>query len=55
MARALGLYAVDAGSNPVLTSGLDLFPIFPPGFNSTTPVGVRNNFSVNYELFPSDC
>ena len=25
MVRALGVHAVDPGSNPVLTSGLDLF------------------------------
>ena len=29
MASALGLYTVAPGSNPVLTSGLDLFPVVP--------------------------
>ena len=49
------------GSNPVLTSGLDLFP----GFSSTTLckyqlvascqlVGVLNHISVKFELFLSD-
>ena len=27
--RVLGLYAAAPGSNPVLTSGLDLFPVVP--------------------------
>ena len=34
MVRALGLHAVALGSNPVLTSGLDLFPVVP---DSTLP------------------
>ena len=29
MVRALGLHAAAPGSNPVLTSGLDLFPVVP--------------------------
>ena len=32
--RALGLLAAAPGSNPVLTSGLDLFPVVP---DSTPP------------------
>ena len=34
MVRALGLYAVAPGSNPILTSGQDLFLIVP---DSTLP------------------
>ena len=34
MVRALCLHAVAPGSNPVLTSGLDLFPVAP---DSTPP------------------
>ena len=37
MVRVLGLHAVASGSNPVVTSGQDLFRL--PGFNSTMPVG----------------
>ena len=33
MVRALGLHAAAPGSNPVPTSGYDLFPV--AGFNST--------------------
>ena len=29
MVRALGLYAAAPSSNPVLSSGLDLFPVVP--------------------------
>ena len=68
--RALGLYAAAPGSNPVLTSGLDLFPVVPdstpPRFvNSqlvppyppppSPPVGVLNNVSVKFELLLSPC
>ena len=57
--RALGLHAVSRGSNPVLTSGLDLFPVVPdstlPRFvNSqlaaSLPVGVLNHISVKVLL-----
>ena len=34
MVRSLGLHAVAPGSNPVLTSGLDLFPV---DLDSTLP------------------
>ena len=34
MVRALGLHADDPGSNPVVSSGLDLFPVVP---DSTLP------------------
>ena len=60
--RALGLYA--PGSNPVLTSGLDLFPVVPgstpPRFVNSQLVasrqlGVLNNVSVKFELLLSPC
>ena len=35
MVRVLGLHAVVPGSNPVLNSRLDLFPVFP---DSTLPL-----------------
>ena len=56
--RGLGLHEVAPGSNPILTSGLDLFPVVP---DSTLPcfvnsqlvasclsVGVFNHVSVSY-------
>ena len=36
--RALGLHAAAPGSNPVLTSGLDVFPVVP---DSTPPRFVK--------------
>ena len=36
--RALGLHAAGLGSNPVLTSGSDLFPVVP---DSTLPRFVK--------------
>ena len=59
----LGLHAVALGSNPILTSGLDLFLIVPnstlPRFvNSqlvaSSPIGGLNHVSVKFELFLSD-
>ena len=47
MVRALGLHAVDPGSNPVLTSGLDLFLHVP---DST---GVLNH--VSFKLIKVGC
>ena len=56
-------HLVAPGSNPILTSGLDLFPIVP---DSTPPrfvnsklvascqLGVLNYVSVKFELFLSD-
>ena len=40
--RALGLHAAAPGSNPVLTSGLDLFPVVP---DSTPPRFVNSKQS----------
>ena len=63
MVRALGLHAAAPGSNPVLTSGLDLFPVVP---DSTLPRLVNSqlvascqfgvlNISVKFELLLSPC
>ena len=41
MVRALGLHAAASGSNPVLTSGLDLLPVVP---DSTLPRFVIANW-----------
>ena len=63
MVRALGLHAVAPGSNPVVTSGLDLFAVVPdstlPRFVKNQlvallPVGVLNHVSVKFDLFLSD-
>ena len=64
MVRALALRAVAPRLNPILTSGLDLFPVVPDSTQSTTlckwptgyllPVGVLNNVSVKFERFLSD-
>ena len=60
--RALGLHTVAPGSNSVLTSGQDLFPVVP---DSTLPrlvnsqlvafqLGVLNYVSVEFKLFLSN-
>ena len=61
---ALGLHAVAPGSNPVLASGLDLFPVVPDSIlsrfiNNSQLVascsdGVLKHVSVKFELFLSD-
>ena len=43
--RALGLHAAAPGSNPVLTSGLDLIPVVP---DSTTPRFVKSQPVASY-------
>ena len=45
--RALGLHAAAPGSNPVLTSGLDLFPVVP---DSTPPRFVNNQLVASHQL-----
>ena len=65
MVRALGLHAVAAGSNLVVSSGLDLFPVVPDstpprfvnslGTGCLPPVGILNNVSVKFELLLSPC
>ena len=65
MVRALCLHAAAPGSNPVLTSGLDLFLVVPdstpPGFVNNQLVASRqmgfliNNVSVKFELLLSPC
>ena len=47
MVRALGLHAAAPGSNPVLTSGLDLFPVVP---NSTLPRFVNSQLVASRQL-----
>ena len=47
MVRALDLHAVDPGSNPVLTSDLDLF------LHVTDSTGVLNH--VSFELIKVGC
>ena len=47
MVRALGLYTVAPGSNPVLTSGLDLFPVVP---DSTLPRFVNRQLVASFRL-----
>ena len=61
MVWALGLHTVAPCSNPVVTSGQDLFPVVPgstlPRFVNTgrrQPVGVLNHVSVKFKLFLSD-
>ena len=47
MVRALGLHAVAPGSNPVITSGLDLFPVVP---DSTLPCFVNSQLVASRQL-----
>ena len=47
MVRALGLHAAAPGSNPVLTSGLDLFPVVP---DSTLPRFVNSQLVASCQL-----
>ena len=47
MVRALGLHAVAPGSNPILTSGLDLFPDVP---DSTLPRFVNSQLVASCQL-----
>ena len=47
MVRALGLHAVAPGSNPVLTFGLDLFPVVP---DSTPPRFVNSQLAASRQL-----
>ena len=67
MVKALSLHAVVRGSNPVLTSGQDLFRWnqILDEYNSSTlckqptgcllPARVLNHVSVKFQLFLSDC
>ena len=43
----LGLHAVALGSNPILTSGLDLFPVVP---DSTLPCFVNSQLAASCHL-----
>ena len=45
--RALGLHAAAPGSNPVITSGLDLFPVVP---DSTIPCFVNSQLVASRQL-----
>ena len=45
--RALGLHAAAPGSNPVITSGLDLFPVVP---DSTLPRFVNSQLVASRQL-----
>ena len=47
MARALGLHVVSPGSNPVLTSGLDLFSVV---LDSTLPRFVNSQLVAYRQL-----
>ena len=47
MVRALGVHAAALGSNPVLTSGLDLFPVVQ---DSTLPHFVNNQLVASCHL-----
>ena len=47
MVGALGLHAAAPGSNPVLTSGLDLFPVVP---DSTLPRFVKSQLVASCQL-----
>ena len=47
MVRALGLHAVEPGTNPVLTSGLDLLLAVP---DSTLPRFVNSQLVVSCQL-----
>ena len=59
MVIVLGLHAVAPCSNPVLTSGQDLFPVVPdstlPRFGCLLPVGVLNHVSVQFRLLRVEC
>ena len=64
MVRALGLHAVAPGSNPVLTSGLDLFSVVPdsapPRFVNgqlvaSRQLGFLTMFLLSFELLLSPC
>ena len=45
--RALGLHAAAPGLNPVITSGLDLFPVVP---DSTLPCFVNSQLVASCQL-----
>ena len=45
--RALGLHLVSLGSNPVLTSGLDLFPVV---LDSTLPCFLNSQLVTSCQL-----
>ena len=45
--RALGLHAAAPGSNPVITSGLDLSPVVP---DSTLPCFVNSQLVASHQL-----
>ena len=47
LVRALGLHVAAPGSNPVLTSGLDLFPVLP---DSTPPHFVNSQLVASHQL-----
>ena len=47
MVRVLGLHAVSSGSNPVLTSGQDLFLVVP---DSTQPCFVYSQLIASCQL-----
>ena len=47
MVRALGLHAAAPGSNPVLTSGKDFFPVVP---DSTLPRFVNSQLVASCQL-----
>ena len=47
MVRALGLHAAGPGSNPVLASGMDLFPVVP---DSTLPRFVNSQLVASCQL-----
>ena len=47
MVGALGLHSAAPGSNPVLTSGLDLFPVVP---DSTLPRFVKSQLVASCQL-----
>ena len=47
MVRALGLHRAVPGSNPVLTAGLDLFPVVP---DSTLPRFVNSQLVASCQL-----
>ena len=52
MVRTLGLHAAAPGSNPVLTSGLDLFPVVP---DSTLPRFVNSQLGFLMFLLSLNC
>ena len=47
MVRALGLHAAAPGSNSVITSGLDLFPVVP---DSTLPCFVNSQLVASRQV-----